>query len=118
MIVPFNSQQPPVDISEEVGLAALNKLPFALTDNDVDDLAYSLRAIVSQMLNHKARPREVPLKWRPKFQVLFDKLDVSFGEAPTSSTACDKKSCMQNVFLVPVCTSSKLSNSESTKLIM
>jgi hypothetical protein len=50
------------------------KHELGLNDATVDDIAYSIRALLNQVLNMKSRGRLIPPPWRPKYQTLFDKL--------------------------------------------
>ena len=49
---------------------------LGLDYNKIDDIAYSLRAIINQMYHMKVKTRCVPAKWRPKFAVVFGKVNV------------------------------------------
>jgi hypothetical protein len=47
-----------------------------LNDDLVDELAYSLRAIINQAMNMKQKSRLVPTNWRNKFACFYNKLKV------------------------------------------
>ncbi len=44
-----------------------NHNDLGLNDDQIDDLAYSLRAITAQMMNMKANSRSIPKQWASKF---------------------------------------------------
>lgn len=78
-------------LSMRAGVVAWSqKHDLGLSEVLVDEVAYSLRAITSQLMNMKKKRRAVPTKWASKFQVLHDKLrpeDESDNEdAPCAST--------------------------------
>jgi hypothetical protein len=47
-----------------------------ISEEKRDDVVYSVRALVCQLLNHKRKGRSIPQMWASRFQVLFDKLMV------------------------------------------
>ena len=53
---------------------------LALGEDQIDDLAYSLRAITAQLMNMKAQSRQVPRQWAPKFEAFYAKIVVQQEE--------------------------------------
>jgi hypothetical protein len=49
---------------------------LALSEDQVDDLAYSLRAITAQLMNMKSQSRLIPKQWAPKFDAFYAKIVV------------------------------------------
>ena len=49
---------------------------LALSEDQVDDLAYSLRAITAQLMNMKSQSRQIPRQWAPKFDAFYAKIVV------------------------------------------
>ena len=49
---------------------------LALSGDQVDDLAYSLRAITAQLMNMKSQSRLTPKQWAPKFDAFYAKFVV------------------------------------------
>ena len=47
-----------------------------LSEDQVDDLAYSLRAITAQLMNMKSQSRLIPRQWAPKFDAFYAKIVV------------------------------------------
>ena len=47
-----------------------------LSEDQVDDLAYSLRAITAQLMNMKSQSRQIPRQWAPKFEAFYAKIVV------------------------------------------
>ena len=47
-----------------------------LSEDQVDDLAYSLRAITAQLMNMKSQSRQIPRLWAPKFEAFNAKIVV------------------------------------------
>ena len=47
-----------------------------LSEDQVDDLAYSLRAITAQLMNMKSQSRQIPRLWAPKFEAFYAKIVV------------------------------------------
>ena len=52
------------------------KNELALGEDQVDDLAYSLRAITAQLMNMKSQSRQIPRMWAPKFEAFYAKIVV------------------------------------------
>ena len=50
------------------------KHEMGLGDSQADDVAYSVRSLINQLLNLKKKGRGIPAKWRPRYQVLYEKL--------------------------------------------
>ena len=53
---------------------------LAFGDDQIDDLAYSLRAITAQLMNMKSQSRQIPRQWAPKFEALYAKIAVQQEE--------------------------------------
>jgi hypothetical protein len=53
----------------------------------VDDIAYSLRAVISQLYNMKSKGRPIPSVHRATFTVAYDKLKLSSPAASSSTTS-------------------------------
>ncbi len=49
---------------------------FALGEDQIDDLANSLRAITAQLMNMKAQFRQIPRQWAPKFEAFYARIAV------------------------------------------
>jgi hypothetical protein len=47
-----------------------------LSEDQADDLAYSLRAITAQLMNMKSQSRQIPRVWAPKFEAFYAKIVV------------------------------------------
>lgn len=54
--------------------AWLKQADFEVLVKDQDAACYSLRAMISQLSNHKQRDRDVPKHWQPKLSTLFAKV--------------------------------------------
>ena len=60
-----------------------------LKEDQIDDLAYSLRAITAQLMNMKSQSRQIPRQWAAKFETFYAKLDVQQEETPQTKTAVE-----------------------------
>ena len=57
------------------GVSSWNDLnELGMNCDQVEDVAYSLRLIINQLLNTKGHDRKVPRPWQPKFGVIFEML--------------------------------------------
>ena len=56
-------------------------------EDQIDDLAYSLRAVTAQLMNMKAQSRQIPKQWASKFEVFYAKItSVQQEETPKNKT--------------------------------
>ena len=70
-----------LQLNMRAGVTAWNaKHELGLNDVSVDDIAYSLRALLHQLLNLKKRCRLIPPMWKSKYQTLYDKLDAQVDD--------------------------------------
>jgi len=99
------------------GVVAWNqKHQLGLHDSTIDDIAYSVRALLSQLLNMKSRKpaRQVPLMWQPKYQTLFDKLVIDGHCSPVQD-----RTGRQNLLPLPVPTAVAMSiDSEVERVLL
>ena len=53
---------------------------LALGEDQIDDLAHSLRAITAQLMNMKAQAKQILRQWAPKFEAFYAKIAVQQQE--------------------------------------
>ncbi len=49
---------------------------LSLGDDQIADLAYSLRAMTAQLMNMKSQAMQIPKQWAPKFEAFYSKIAV------------------------------------------
>ena len=64
-----------------------SKHELALSVDQVDKIAYSIRAIIAQLRNMKKKTRKIPQLWKSKFQVIYDKIEVDVTPADVRPAA-------------------------------